>query len=530
MKQLKIIASSYDSQVSVSQASFNESITIAPNSRIWLDKVSMNILSTGGNGDIIIQGQTITFNPDRTNSQTTTALFRSFVIPAGSYALSDLLAVIQDGFNSNLYSSIAFDSGNRTPDLGIGFLVSSSVASKGQTVSIAFVAATCETRNDPITVNIDLNGDNWLILDQTQPASVNYTTTPLLKGALLVNTSIAVDGGNYTDNEISLGLFPAVQGATQDSDLQYGLRYDGTTSLWYIVNGPSEVPITASALLNNDTNNAGWPNKRFTFFIDPADFASNGLRFAVVDAVSHAIIYQTPLGAFAGYTTDENWYYGIFTTPSLTNNTIIFKDPFITYQPNVLNDNVGTYIDFPSIGTKTYVGIIPNPVSAFPVFPYINPPVRNVVIKFVDSQQLGFGLGFGTSTLPTIVGVSGIITAPNPVNFINFVDLAMDILNLPLQTYISARSSTSGTTGRTNTLAFFTPQPQNSSSTSLYSFENKNVTFIDIGNKDPLVIESLQYRIYNPLDLNSFFVFSNLSINMFISEPSEGGDVRIASA
>jgi hypothetical protein len=47
MKQLKIIADQYNSQTSVSQASFNESITIAPNSRIWLDKMSMNILSAG---------------------------------------------------------------------------------------------------------------------------------------------------------------------------------------------------------------------------------------------------------------------------------------------------------------------------------------------------------------------------------------------------------------------------------------------------------------------------------------------------
>lgn len=91
MKQLKIVADQYNSQFSVSQARFNESITLAPHSRIWLDKISMNILSSGGDGTYTIGAQTISFNP---TNLPFTSLFKTFTIPAGTYSLPSLLGKI----------------------------------------------------------------------------------------------------------------------------------------------------------------------------------------------------------------------------------------------------------------------------------------------------------------------------------------------------------------------------------------------------------------------------------------------------
>jgi hypothetical protein len=323
-----------------------------------------------------------------------------------------------------------------------------------------------------------------------------------------------------SNNTCRVGLFnPQPAG-----DLQYGLELDA--GLWYVKNGANSTLVTNQAAFQNTGVN--WEFKQYCFYIDPTDTAANGLRFSIIDesGPTRVILYTTPAGAFTGYTTANTYNFSIEWEADPA-DYMDWQNPYITYQPNIAVDNVGPYIDFASIGARTYLGGLSQPsLTTYPALPLLAPPIRNVVIKFVDSTALAFGLGFGTTTLPTIVGSSGSVTADNAVNFVNFIDLALDILNLPLSTFISSSS----TTGRTNTLAYFTPQPQNYTSTSLYSYENKNITFIDINNEQPLVLEALQYRVYNPTDLNSYFVFSNLSITMFVSEPEEGTDVRIASA
>ena len=518
MKQLKIIADQYNSKYSVSQARFNESITLAPHSRIWLDKISMNIISSGGNGTYTIGGQTIEFNPSKLPGSASSQI-RSFIIDAGTYSLPELLSLMQDGFNRSLNSNPAFSSAGNICDLGLGFLVTSTIQPGGSNpvVTISFVGATCETRNDVILNNMTIADDVLTpVVFSPQTASALWPT-PLLGGALLIATSMGTPNGLMSTNTCRFGLFnPLPAGG-----LQYGFELVG--GLWYIVNGTNTTLVTNQAAFDNAFASV----KRFHFYIDPVDIASNGLRFNIIqyNVVPKVILYTTPVGSFTGYTTANTYYFSIEMEADPV-NPMEWINPEITYQPNIAVDNIGPYIDFESIGARTYLGgTSPPSITDFPILPLLAPYIRNVVITFKDSTTLAFGLGFGTTTLPTIVGSSGTITAQNSVNFVNFIDLALDVLNLPLATYISSSS----TTGRTNTLAYFTPQPQNFTSTSLYSYENKNITFIDINNEQPLVLEALQYRVYNPTDLNSYFVFSNLSITMFVSEPEEGTDVRIAA-
>ena len=519
MKQLKILADQYNSQYSVSQARFNESITLAPHSRIWLDKISMNIVQSGGDGTYTIGNQTITFNPSKLPGSATSQ-YKTFIIGAGTYSLPELLALLQDGFNRSLNSNPAFNSIGTIVDLGLGFLVTSAIQPGGSipVVTISFVGATCETRNDVILDDANIGGG--VIMPQVYvpfTASALFPT-PLLGGAMLVSTSLRTQTGLMSGNSCRVGLFnPLPAGG-----LQYGLEL--FAGLWYVVNGANTTLVTNQVAFDNTGVN--YEDKQYCFYIDPVDTTANGLRFSIIDesGPTRVILYTTPVGAFAGYTTANTYYFSIEWEADPA-DVMEWQNPLITYQPNIAVDNVGPYIDFASIGARTYLGGLSQPsLTTYPVLPLLAPPIRNVVIKFVNSTTLAFGLGFGTTTLPTIVGSSGSITADNAVNFVNFIDLAIDILNLPLASYISS----SNTTGRTNTLSYFTPQPQNNTSTSLYSYENKNITFIDINNELPLVLEALQYRVYNPTDLNSFFVFSNLSITMFVSEPVEGADVRIA--
>jgi hypothetical protein len=520
MKQLKIIADQYNSQSSVSQARFNESITLAPHSRIWLDKISMNIISSGGDGTYTIGKQTITFNPSKLPGSATSQ-YKTFTIDAGTYSLPELLALIQDGFNRSLNSNPAFNSIGTIVDLGLGFLVTSAIplTKSVPVVTISFVGATCETRDDVLLDDCSIAND-VITPDAPPNPAVALWPTPLLGGAMLVATSLRTQTGFMSNNTCRVGLFnPQPAGG-----LQYGLELDA--GLWYVKNGANSTLVTNQAAFQNTGVN--WEFKQYCFYIDPTDTAANGLRFSIIDesGPTRVILYTTPAGSFTGYTTTNTYNFSIEWEADPA-DVMAWQNPYITYQPNIAVDNVGPYIDFASIGARTYLGGLSQPsLTTYPALPLLAPPIRNVVIKFVDSTALAFGLGFGTTTLPTIVGSSGSVTADNAVNFVNFIDLALDILNLPLSTFISSSS----TTGRTNTLAYFTPQPQNYTSTSLYSYENKNITFIDINNEQPLVLEALQYRVYNPTDLNSFFVFSNLSITMFVSEPEEGTDVRIASA
>ena len=528
MKQLKIIADQYDSQYSVSRASFNESITIAPHSRIWLDKISMNVISGGGNGNIVIGDQTISFSPNKITGPNSIPS-RSVVIPGGTYTLATLLGVIQDKLNSNLYTSIAINTQSKIPDLGLGFLVTSAI--KPQTtdpyVTISFFGATCIRQQNVVETNFSLTNNLWTVRDSLANFSALVYPTQLLAGGLLIETALLTPSIGLGTDTIVFGLYdklpsgPALQ-------LNYGLNRDADGQ-WYIVNNGVRTLMTNPALLNQNFGQL-WTFRKLCFYIDPVDVASNGLRFAIVDTSNpnvRTILYTTPLGAFAGYTTTQPWYFIIEHDPDHAGGPTDsgqWLDPFVTYQPNILNDNVGSYIDFTTIGTRTYISTLQAPLGIFPVLPYNAPPVRNVAISFQNAIPLGQGLGFSVPVLPTITGQNGTITAPNKVNFIPFVDLALDILNLPLATYISSAD----TTGRTNTLAYFTPQPIKTTSDSLYYFENKNITFIDIANETPLTIEALTYRLYNPVDLNSYYLFNNLSITMFISEPTEGMDIRPA--
>jgi hypothetical protein len=91
-------------------------------------------------------------------------------------------------------------------------------------------------------------------------------------------------------------------------------------------------------------------------------------------------------------------------------------------------------------------------------------------------------------------------------------------LNVPIENYISSQT----TTGRTNTIAYFTPVRLDAVNSNVYTFENKNLTFLNIGNKTPMVIESLQFRLYNVSNPQSVFNIQGLSFNIFIDSPQEG--------
>jgi len=137
------------------------------------------------------------------------------------------------------------------------------------------------------------------------------------------------------------------------------------------------------------------------------------------------------------------------------------------------------------------------------------------------------GLGF-TNIINYLVGTSGSITGANPVGFVNFFDLALDCYNFTLESYMSSPS----TKGRVAAIGYFVPVPTSSASgQTMFYAENKQLTFIDIRNKVPQVIESLNFRLYNPQNPKQTFLLSNVSFTLFIEggvEREDGLLVRLA--
>ena len=128
-------------------------------------------------------------------------------------------------------------------------------------------------------------------------------------------------------------------------------------------------------------------------------------------------------------------------------------------------------------------------------------------------MSLANGLGFSQLAF-SYAGISNTITGTELVGFVNYFDMALDILNIPLQSYISSEAQT----GRSNTLVYFTPVRLDNNNNNVYIFENKNLTFLDIQNIDKFVIESLQFRLYNVSQPNAIFNIQGLSFNLFIED------------
>jgi len=111
----------------------------------------------------------------------------------------------------------------------------------------------------------------------------------------------------------------------------------------------------------------------------------------------------------------------------------------------------------------------------------------------------------------------GSYTSTNPINMsiINSTfDIAIEILDLPLQTY---QASSSGYPGeRNNVVAYFRPE-LSSVGTSVYQYSSSCYQWLDIDISYPVNLSSMSFRVYNPetgIDINA----QNMSFNLMISE------------
>lgn len=519
MKQLKVIQKQVSSTNPFFTASFTESITISPNSRIWFDKISLNILSSGPDGQIEIGPQTILVAPNILGDPVLSQGYRTCYLAGGTYpTINDLYTALTAAMNKSLYTNPTTSNEVKMPDVGLAYLVLPSTIDATNT-EIAFVQSPCTQQTNPIDTNINKGVYWWTPAVTPLPWSLIFPT-PVLAGGLQCNSAVYFpDLTLYGDNNVFIGLYTAVGvGPVYDYVRTFGFTLiDG---VWYFYNENTLTDIPDQAAFQNANDP---PTTYMSWFVDPNDNAS--LKVGLFDNSTPVVaqILSSPNGTFQGYNVATNYFFGADGIQGAALLPVQILDPFITYMPNVVQVNSGWKLDTGINLNANYQGLKQLTYGSGLTFPATPLGPRNVKINFSDALVLMGGLGFAT-IYNFMTGLSGSITSQGPYGFLNFYDLALDVFNFALESYRSTTlSGDIGVSGRVATLGYFVPIPTtNVAGQTTYYAETKQLTFIDIKNKEPQVIESLNFRLYNPANPNEKYTFGNVSFTIFI----EGGDVK----
>jgi hypothetical protein len=143
---------------------------------------------------------------------------------------------------------------------------------------------------------------------------------------------------------------------------------------------------------------------------------------------------------------------------------------------------------------------------------------RTVAFDMTTASALRAGLALpaGLIVLAPQVSDYGSYTSVNQINMsvINSTfDLAIEVLDLPLQTYQASSNRNQGS--RQNIIAYFTPYLSNVG-TNTYTYAASCYQWLDIDISYPLNISSLSFRVFNPntgIDLPADSMSFNLMIN-----------------
>jgi len=168
-------------------------------------------------------------------------------------------------------------------------------------------------------------------------------------------------------------------------------------------------------------------------------------------------------------------------------------------------------------------GGTPPPVSLPNGIPVSPPPAgtvftRTMALDFTDAGSLraGFGVPLGQIILTpnnSWWGAYYNTTAINMSVVQSTFDLALELLDIPLQSYTAASDGRPGS--RTNVVAYFHPELSNIG-TGIYVYTSSNYQWLDIDISYPLNLSSLSCRVYNPdngLPLDAQSMSFNLMID-----------------
>jgi len=520
MKQFKVIADKYnEASGGMISVNFNEVVQVAPNSKIVLDKFSCEMITDTSGKIRLDENQIIQYSPQNTQTVSNQPI-RNVVIPSGTYnfnnnvsigaTFNQLLDTIAEKLNGSLNGNPQISTLLTSPTADLGFGFKCFTSSKALTYIQCYQTNTITSGPSsggapppsvpPTYSNMTLSNSSAYQATSTG----NYWLTcakPLINGCLQGNMQIKVGSNNWI-----VGLAPVPATQTTAPTIQFGLGFDNNTGNCYFINGSTQTtaPFTKTNL-DNLTSSGVYAT--YSFYS-----ANGGLHLQIIRPAGTVYFDSQTDGfsdVFAGFLF-RNVYQlsvsGTFTSSTKSSFSFIR----LTEQPNLTLDNIGYFEDIP-VNTKTY--ITTNGLGAI--------RGRTIFISFKESPELNNGLGFLSNTLSgNSDATSGVLlfTSDNTINFSSYLDLAISVLNLPLQTY-EARSSGLDN-GRKNILCYFTPN-RVSTNSNVYYFENKQKIFLSIGNKEPLNFSSLVFRVYNPSNKNLPVDADYLSFNIYIADKDE---------
>ena len=536
MKQLKCIVSNYSvvENNGLIDINFQQSIDIKPNSTIALDKISLEILPNPDGIIILQEAQTITIRTQASGPKT--QIDRQVTLPGGSYTynhspltpqtagLPDLLLTLNNLFNGILDGTPRLSNTSTSPELdyGLGFKWIGQQTNNVFKLSLhIFQQLFAGNQGFPV----ELNNNEIVNSNMTQSvvggvrglvANLNgafWATTqlPIIQGCLngWINTRINKISGN-TYFQLGLAL-PSAQGVTPE--IKYGITCFND-KVFLTNNGVDQRELDATLFKNRD-------NLKIWFYTDATD---DNLRMALSLGTGE-IYFTTNVGDFTGY--DFNQAYHIAVFGQSETGTIEESNNFLSWrwflQPNTSIDELGV------IYNK-----VPKPVEYYLSTANLEAttPDRIVQIDLTSAPLLINSLGFADNILQGKVSFTDhlVINAPNGIDFSSWYDIALDVLNLNIESYVgSSGANASGTAsllsyknnvaGKKNTLAYFLIQRLNPDENIFFS-ESKQLIFLSLNNEQSMSVSTLQFRIYN-VGTGAPVNFSSASFNIFIGDDSK---------
>ena len=226
-----------------------------------------------------------------------------------------------------------------------------------------------------------------------------------------------------------------------------------------------------------------------------------------VENPSGTIAFTTAIGSYTGFDFNTPYYMAVagYNGPGITGINY-FNNFRAFHQPNIQFDNNGVFYAIPQ--PQLYLTTNNSAITA-------TTPNRQIQIDLTNSPLLIKGLGFSLNIIQGGVSDTSTFsyTGPKGIDFANYYDLGLQLLNINLETYVGFTNGQK--CGKNNTLAYFLAQ-RIADSSDLFHYEQKQMMFLSIENKEKLNISSLQFRVY---DINTLLAvnLTSASFNLFIT-------------
>jgi len=346
---------------------------------------------------------------------------------------------------------------------------------------------------------------------------IEYVTSPSSVLNMVPSNMVASPFGDYAPT--AAGAFSYIQ--TTESQI---LLQGGGASARFQLTVPSEIDAQTNGvdwqvgMLDNNNVLHGLHqnalgelylyNGEDTVQIDTAFFPDN----------CYVQIYQADGGfVIRSYTVAGGIETPIYNSSVLSANALGTMDYTLTYNFVFFGTCTSATIEKPAINEQVDMTIdVPFTGGTAPASPVF---IRTMAMDMTDANALRAGLGIppGFIFLTPNNSSFGSYQSVNAINMsvVNYAfDFAIEILNIPLETY---QASSSGAPGqRNNVIAYFLPSLSNVG-TSLYTYTSSTYQWLNVDISYPLNLSSLSFRVYNPatgIDINA----DSMTFNLMLSD------------